>query len=68
MEKEEKEKYGRRNETTQKRKHLHEDFLKLIVDFADSVLWQWLKSGYYVKKNTEAAITLLKIKHWKRTG
>ena len=56
MEKEKKEKYGRRNETNQKRKRLHGDFLKSILDFAASVLWQWLKSEY-VKKNTGAAIT-----------
>ena len=46
MEKEEKEKYGRRNETNQKGKRLPGDFLKSIVNFADSVSWQWLKSGY----------------------
>ena len=46
MEKEEKEKYGRRNETNQKGKRLPGDFLKSIVNFADSVSWQWLKLGY----------------------
>ena len=35
---------------------MHGIFSKSIVEFADSVLWQWLRSGY-VKKNTEEIIT-----------
>ena len=37
------------------KKSLHGKFPKSIADFADSVLWQQLRSGY-VKKNTEAVI------------
>ena len=38
------------------KKSLHGKFPKSIVDFADSVSWQWLRSGY-VQKNTVAIIT-----------
>ena len=59
MEKEGRKESGRRtkkrNETNWKEKNLHGKFPKSVVDFADSVLWQWLRSGY-VKKNTEAII------------
>ena len=52
--------YGRRtkkrNETNWKEKSLHGKFPKSIADFADSVLWQWLRWGY-IKKNIEAIIT-----------
>ena len=40
-----------RNETNWKEKSLHGKVLKSTVDFADSVLWPWLRSRY-VKKNT----------------
>ena len=47
MEKEVKKKYNRRtkerNEINWKKKSLYEKFSKLIVDFADSVSWQWLR-------------------------
>ena len=60
MEKEGKKEYDRRNkkgnETKWKEKSLQGKFPKSIVDFAGSVSWQWLRSGY-VKKNTEAIIT-----------
>ena len=46
----------KRNETNWKEKSLNGKFPKSIVDFADSVSWQWLRSGY-VKKNAEAIIT-----------
>ena len=39
-----------------KAKSLHGKFPISIADFADSVQWQWLRSGYVVK-NTEAIIT-----------
>ena len=59
MEKERKKEYGRRtkerSEINWKEKSLHGEFPKSVVDFADCVLWQWLRSGY-VKKNTEAII------------
>ena len=32
-------------------------FPKSTVDFAGSISWQWLRSGY-VKKNTEAIVTV----------
>ena len=47
MEKEGKKEYGirtkKRNETNWKEKSLHGKFPKSIADFADSVLWQWLR-------------------------
>ena len=46
-----------RIETNCKEKTLHEKFPKSIVDFAGSVSWQCLSSRY-VKKNTEAIITV----------
>ena len=60
MEKEGKKEYDRkakkRNEANWKEKSLHGKFPKSIVDFADSVFWQRLRSGY-VKRNTEVIIT-----------
>ena len=60
MEKEGKKEYDRgnekRNETNWKEKSLHGNFPISVVDFADSVSWQWLRSRY-LKKNTEAIIT-----------
>ena len=44
------------NKIISKEKSLHGMFPKSIVDFADSVSWQWLRSRY-IKKNTEAIIT-----------
>ena len=38
---------------TGRKKTYMEKFLKSILDFADSDLWGWLRSGY-VNKNTEA--------------
>ena len=61
MEKEEKKAYDRRikerNETNWKEKTWHGKFPRSIVDFADSVSWQWLRHILYVKKNTEAIVT-----------
>ena len=61
MDKEGKKEYDRRtkerHETNWKEKSLHRKLPKSIVDIADSVSWQWLRSGY-VKKNLEAIITV----------
>ena len=60
MEKEGKKEYDRKvkkkNEANEKEESLHGKFPKSIVDFADSVSWQRLKSGY-VKRNTEVIIS-----------
>ena len=38
------------------RKSLNGKFPQSIADFANSVTWQWLRSGY-IKNSTEAIIT-----------
>ena len=45
-----------RNETNWKEKSLNGKFPQSIADFANSVTWQWLRSGY-IKNSTEAIIT-----------
>ena len=52
-----------RNEPTGRKKAYMGKSLKSIVDFADSVLWPWLRSGY-VKKNTEAIIMAAQNQTW----
>ena len=37
-------------------------FPKSVVDFADSISWQWLRSGY-VKRTQKQLLRLLKIRH-----
>ena len=51
MEKEGKKEYDRRNKES-----FHEKFPKSIVDFADSVSWQCLRSRF-IKKNIKAIAT-----------
>ena len=38
------------------RKSINGKFPQSIADFANSVTWQWLRSGY-IKNSTEAIIT-----------
>ena len=45
-----------RNKTNWKEKSFHGKFPKSVVDFADSVSWQWLRSGY-IKRKKKAIIT-----------
>ena len=52
-----------RNEPTGRKKAYMGKFLKSIVDFADSGLWPWLRSGY-VKRNTEAIIMAAQNQTW----
>ena len=71
VEKEGRKEYARRNkernETNCKEKILHGKFPKSVVDFTDSVWWQWLSSGYiYIKK--KQLLLLLRIKPCERTG
>ena len=54
MEKEGKKEYDRRNK--QRNESSHEKFPKSVIDFADSVSWQCLRSRF-VKKNIEAIAT-----------
>ena len=60
VEKEGKKEYGRRNKerskTNWKEKIFHGKFPKSAADFADSVSWQWLRSGH-IKRNKNAIIT-----------
>ena len=60
VDKERRKDYGRRNKernrTSWKEKRLHGKFPKSVEDFADSVSWQWLRSGY-IKRNKKAIIT-----------
>ena len=52
-----------RNETNWKEKSLNGKFPQSIADFANSVTWQWLRSGY-IKKAQKQLLLLLKIRHW----
>ena len=54
MEKEGKKEYDRRN--NERDESSHEKFPKSIVDFADSVSWQCLRSRF-IKKNIKAIAT-----------
>ena len=46
-----------RSEMNWKEKKLYRKFLKLIADFMDSVLRQWLRSGYIKGMQTDTSIT-----------
>ena len=60
VEKETRKKYARTNKeinkTNRREKSLHGKFPKSVADFADSVLWQRLRSGY-IKRNKKAIVT-----------
>ena len=59
VDKEGKKEYDRRtkekDEANWKERSLHGEFPKSSAEFANSVLWQWLRSGF--KNKTEAVIT-----------
>ena len=70
MDKQGKKEYDRgtkgRNKATWKKENLQGKFPKSIANFAGSVSWHWLTSGY-VKRAQKQLLRLLMIRHLKRT-